>query len=130
MNTVAALAAEARRAAELAYAPYSDFRVGAVVVAEDGTHYTGANIENSAYGSSLCAEATAIAHAAASGVRRMPTIAVACIDASEPGYPCGNCRQLMREFGVERVIVDGPDGPVEHTFDEILPHSFGPENLG
>jgi cytidine deaminase len=130
MSDIADLAAEARQAAERAYAPYSDFRVGAVVVADDGTRFAGANIENSAYGSSICAEASAIAHAASSGVRRMPTIAVACIDASEAGYPCGNCRQLMREFGVERVIVDGPDGPIEHAFDEILPHSFGPENLG
>lgn len=130
MSDIADLASEARRAAERAYAPYSNFRVGAVVVADDGTRYAGANIENSAYGSSICAEASAIVHAASSGVRRMPTIAVACIDASEAGYPCGNCRQLMREFGVERVIVDGPDGPVEHTFEEILPYSFGPENLG
>ncbi|MDX1689536.1 MAG: cytidine deaminase [Acidimicrobiia bacterium] len=130
MTDVDRLAAAARRAAERAYAPYSRFRVGAVVVAEDGSEFSGANVENSAYGSSICAEATAIATAASAGVRRMPTIAVACIDATDPGFPCGNCRQLMREFGVERVVVDGPDGPGVHRFDEdILPNSFGPESL-
>lgn len=118
------LVAEARAAAENAYAPFSRFRVGAVVVAEDGTHYTGANVENSAYGSGICAEGTAIAHAVSSGVRKIDTVAVACIDAEEAGYPCGNCRQLMVEFGVDRVIVDGPDGPIEHTLAELIPYGF------
>lgn len=114
----------ARARAEQAYAPYSHFRVGAVVVAEDGSTYEGANVENSAYGSSICAEASAIAAAAGDGVRKIDTVAVSCIDADEPGYPCGNCRQLMVEFGVERVLVDGPDGVVEHTLEEIVPHGF------
>ena len=118
------LVAEARRAAEHAYAPFSRFRVGAVVVAADGTRYSGANVENSAYGSGICAEATAIAHAVASGVRKIDTVAVACIDAEEAGYPCGNCRQLMVEFGVDRVIVDGPDGSIEHTLAELIPFGF------
>ena len=115
----------ARKAAENAYAPFSRFRVGAVVVAPDGTMYTGANVENSAYGSGICAEGSAISHAVSSGVRTIDTVAVSCIDATdEPGYPCGNCRQLMVEFRVGRVIVDGPDGPVVHTLDEIIPHGF------
>ena len=75
--TDAELIAEARAAAEKAYAPFSSYRVGAVVVADDGTRYTGANVENSAYGSAICAEATAIAHAVASGVRKIDTVAVA-----------------------------------------------------
>jgi len=114
----------ARDRAERAYAPYSSFRVGAAVVAADGSVYEGANVENSAYGSSICAEAAAIAHAAGHGVRRIDTVAVSCIDAEEPGYPCGNCRQLMVEFDVQRVLVDGPDGVVEHTLAEIIPHGF------
>jgi cytidine deaminase len=118
------LVSDARRAAERAYAPFSGFRVGAVVVAPDGTRYSGANVENSAYGSTICAEGAAIAHAVSSGVRKIDTVAVACIDADEPGYPCGNCRQLMVEFGVERVIVDGPDGPIEHRLDQLIPHGF------
>ncbi len=118
------LIAEARRAALNAYVPFSGFRVGAVVIDDEGNRYHGANVENSAYGATICAEATAIAHAVASGVRKLATVVVACIDAEEAGYPCGNCRQLMREFDVERVIVDGPDGAAEHTLEEILPHGF------
>jgi cytidine deaminase len=118
------LMARARSRAEHAYAPFSNFRVGVVVVAADGTTYEGANVENSAYGSSMCAEATAIGNAVSNGVRKIDTIVVSCIDADEPGYPCGNCRQLMVEFGVERVLVDGPDGIAEHTLDDIIPHGF------
>jgi cytidine deaminase len=83
------------------------------------------NVENSAYPATTCAEAAAIAAAVASGARAIEVVAVSCIDASDPGYPCGNCRQIMFEFGVRRVIVDGPSGPVEHTLDELLPHGFG-----
>lgn len=124
MNSNDDLIAEARAAAQKAYARFSNFRVGAVVVAADGTRYTGANVENSAYGSGICAEGSAISHAVSSGVRKIDTVAVSCIDATEPGYPCGNCRQLMVEFDVERVIVDGPDGPIEHTLAELIPHGF------
>jgi cytidine deaminase len=118
------LIAEARAAAVNAYAPYSRFRVGAVAVDEDGNHYTGANVENSAYGSTICAEGAAISRAVSAGARRIVAVAVSCLDSDEPGYPCGNCRQLMVEFGVERVIVDGPDGPLEHTLAELIPFGF------
>ena len=118
----------AREAAELAYVPYSNFRVGAVVVADDGRVFTGANIENAAYPASSCAEATAINTAAAAGVRKIETVAVACIDASdvEGAYPCGRCRQIMSEFDVENVIVTAGEGSEvrEHTLDELLPHRF------
>jgi cytidine deaminase len=119
-----ALVAEARAAAANAYAPYSRFRVGAVVVDEDGNHHTGANVENGAYGSTICAEGSAISRAVSAGARRISTVAVSCLDSEEPGYPCGNCRQLMLEFGVQRVIVDGPDGPREHTLSELIPFGF------
>ncbi len=122
--SIESLIAEARAAAEGAYAPFSRFRVGAVVVDADGNHVTGANVENSAYGAAICAEANAISTAVAAGARTIHTVAVACIDADEPGYPCGNCRQLMHEFRVERVIVDGPDGPVVHALEDLLPHGF------
>jgi cytidine deaminase len=122
--SVGDLIAEARAAAGNAYAPFSRFRVGAVVVDAEGNHYAGANVENSAYGSGICAEASAIAHAVSSGARKLDTVAVSCIDATEPGYPCGNCRQLMVEFRVDRVIVDGPDGPSVHTLEELIPHGF------
>lgn len=118
----------AREAAELAYVPYSNFRVGAVVVADDGRVFTGANIENASYPASSCAEATAINTAAAAGVRKIETVAVACIDASdvEGAYPCGRCRQIMSEFDVENVLVTAGEGSEvrEHTLDELLPHRF------
>lgn len=118
------LIAEARAAAVNAYAPYSRFRVGAVVVDEDGNHYTGANVENSAYGSTICAEGAAIARAVSQGARRLSTVAVSCLDSDEAGYPCGNCRQLMVEFGVRRVVVDAPGGPREHALAELIPFGF------
>lgn len=119
----------ARRAAETAYAPYSDFRVGAVAVADDGRRFIGVNVENAAYGSTICAEAAAIAAAAGAGVRHVATIAVGCLSVAEC-YPCGNCRQLMREFGVNRVVVQDPEhGAREHSLEDLLPHSFGPESL-
>ena len=122
------LMADAREAAGRAYAPYSRFRVGAVAIAEDGRRFIGVNVENAAYGSTMCAEATAIAAAATEGVRKIDTVVVACLDADEC-YPCGNCRQLMREFDVDTVVVQGPAGPVEHTLESLLPHSFGPDDL-
>jgi cytidine deaminase len=122
------LVATARAAADNSYAPYSRFRVGAVVVADDGRVYTGANIENAAYPSSNCGEATAIHTAVADGVRKIDTLAVACIDATDVqgAYPCGRCRQIMAEFGVETVIVAGGEGSEirEHTLDELLPNRF------
>jgi len=129
-DTPSDLVTRARHAAESAYAPYSMFRVGAVVVAEDGRMFEGVNVENAAFGSTVCAEASAIAAAATAGVRKIDTVAVGCLDAAEC-YPCGNCRQLMREFGVARVVVQSEDGGARlHTLEELLPHSFGPESLG
>ena len=122
------LAEAAREAAEGSYSPYSHFRVGAVVVSADGEIFTGANIENAAYPVSSCAESTAINTAVSSGVRKIASIAVACIDADdiEGAYPCGRCRQEMAEFDVEKVIVTAGDGSVvrEHTLDELMPHRF------
>lgn len=121
------LLALARKAAQNAYAPYSGFRVGAAVLDEDGTVYTGANVENAAYPSSSCAEATAVAHAASEGMRKIKSIAVACVDAAslEGAYPCGRCRQILNEFETEMVYVTaaGPEFR-EHTLAELLPHGF------
>lgn len=121
-------AAEARQAALGAYAPYSRFRVGAVVVDGAGNRFAGANVENAAYGSGVCAEVTAVVTAVSQGVRSIHTLAVACIDASDVdgAYPCGNCRQVMHEFGVERVIVTAGEGSEirEHTLEELHPHGF------
>lgn len=122
------LVAAARAAAKNAYAPYSNFRVGVVVIGADGEVFTGTNVENAAYPVSSCAEDTAITTAVSQGVRKIDTVAVACIDANdvEGSYPCGRCRQVMSEFGVERVIVTAGEGSAvrEHTLDELLPHGF------
>jgi cytidine deaminase len=117
----------ARSVAEAAYAPYSHFRVGAVAVGDDGHLYRGVNVENAAYPSGVCAEASAISAAVTAGVKRIEAVAVACIDAAdnEQNYPCGQCRQRLNEFRVERVIVAGPDGrPKVHRFSELLPYGF------
>lgn len=117
----------ARAAAEGSYSPYSGFRVGCAAMAPDGTVFTSANVENAAYPVSQCAEANAINYAVSQGARSLPTVAVACIDAEtvDMAYPCGRCRQIMAEFGVERVLVTAADGTVrEHSFSELLPHGF------
>jgi cytidine deaminase len=119
----------AAEAAGRAYTPYSHFRVGAAIVTADGQVVTGANIENAAYGATVCAETNAITTAAATGVRRITTVGVVCLDGTLC-TPCGNCRQVMREFGVERVVMRASDGEVRvMTLDELLPASFGPEAL-
>ena len=124
------LLAEAAAVAEQAYAPYSSFRVGAVAVAADGSRHLGANVENAAYGSTLCAEANALGSAVTAGHPTIDTVAVVGIDADGECYPCGNCRQLMRELGVRTVVVRDPDGSArQHTLAELMPHSFGPESL-
>lgn len=118
----------ARAAALNSYSPYSMFRVGAVVVADDGRIFTGANVENAAYPSSNCGEATAIQTAVAAGVRKIDALAVACIDAKDVqgAYPCGRCRQIMAEFGVDTVYVAAGEGSEmrKHNLDELLPHRF------
>ena len=94
----------------------------------EGDTFTGANVENAGYGSAICAEAVSISGAVVRGVRSIVAVAVACIDAEEVdgAYPCSNCRQIMNEFGVQRVIVtSGEDTEVrEHTLQELLPHGF------
>lgn len=120
-------AAEAAEAALAAYAPYSRFRVGALVVAEDGRSWSGCNVENAAYGSTICAEANALGSAMASGYRGPVEVFVACIDAQhlEDAMPCGNCRQLFSELGVTHVTVtiDGTEAR-RFVLDDLLPHRF------
>jgi len=119
----------AANAATLSYAPYSSFRVGAAVVDAEGNVFVGGNVENSAYGATICAEANAVTSAIATGVRKIDTVAVVCLD-GELCTPCGNCRQILREFGVERVILRNGDGsPRQVALEDLLPMSFGPEAL-
>ncbi len=121
------LLAAARGAAEASYSPYSNFRVGAAVLTESGEVITGCNVENAAYGSSICAEANAITSAVAQGERSFVAIAVACVDAqtTDDAYPCGICRQLINEFGIGRIIVSGgADHSRTHGLGDLLPHGF------
>lgn len=126
------LAAAAIAAREQAYAPYSNFPVGAAVRDETGAIHVGANAENAAYPSGTCAEAGAIAAMVVTGGRRIEAIAVAGPD--EPlCTPCGNCRQRIREFATPEtpVLVCGPSGiRARFTLAQLLPESFGPESLG
>ena len=117
----------ARRAALGAYAPYSNFHVGAALVTESGEMLTGSNVENAVYGATICAEANVISTAVAAGARKFFKLAVACVDAvdGEWVYPCGNCRQLMNEFGVETVIVTTASGEIRHhVMSDLLPYGF------
>ncbi len=127
MRTDQELIDAARAAAEKAYARYSGFRVGCAVLTSEGAMFSSANVENASYPVSQCAEANAINFAVSQGMTEIPVVAVACIDATtvDQAYPCGRCRQIMSEFGVERVLVTTVDGEVrEHAFDDLLPHRF------
>ena len=127
MSDVADLVDVARRAAADSYSPYSGFRVGAAVLTEDGTVFSSANVENASYPVSQCAEANVVNYAVSQGHRVLPVIAVACIDAptADEAYPCGRCRQIMSECGVEMIHVTTAAGEVRrHTLDDLLPHRF------
>ena len=121
----------ARAASERAYAPYSDFRVGAAILTRGGAVHAGCNVENASYGLAICAERNAAARMVAAGGedRKIRLVAVYSPKAS-PCFPCGACRQVLREFGCEEVVVLDPEGkPRRYPFEEILPNSFGPEVL-
>lgn len=120
---------QAERIALKAHVPYSRFRVGAVVVLPDGSTYEGCNVENAAYGSSVCAEVNAITTAVSNGASKIDVVAVVALDI-DPCPPCGGCRQVMREFGVRSVVMRNDDGSAtEVLLSDLLPMSFGPEDL-
>jgi len=124
----------ARRAMENAWAPYSNFRVGAALRFADGTVVTGTNVENASYGLSLCAETVAVAKAMDDG-HRGGLEAVAVIgNAAEPVMPCGRCRQVLFELAdigaTDPVIWCASETDAVSTrLSELLPHAFGPGNL-
>src|ERR671932_2389793 len=120
----------ARAASEKAYAPYSGFRVGAALLTEGGAVHAGCNVENASYGLAICAERNAAAAMALADPedREIRLAAVFSPDAS-PCFPCGACRQVLREFGCKVVVVEEASGLRRYSFEEILPNSFGPEDL-
>ncbi len=120
------LAELARETAKKAYAPYSNFRVGAALITDSGNIYTGCNIENASYPATVCGEDVAIFKAISEGETKIDTIAVACIDAENDTaiFPCGISRQRMSEFNTENVIVVHNDEIKKYKFEEILPFDF------
>ena len=111
-----------------AYAPYSQYQVGAALLDEVGRVHTGCNVENSAFPEGTCAEANAIAAMVAAGGRRIAAIAVAGgRDELEPCTPCGGCRQKIAEFAdpaTRILLLDTAGTPTAHTIDDLLPRSF------
>ena len=120
-----ALLEAALRAREHAHAPYSKFRVGAALEAEDGTVYTGCNIENASYGLTMCAERVALFKALSEGARAFRRIAVAA-DTDSLTPPCGPCRQLLWEFcrDAEVVLVNLNGRTEQFTMRDLLPRAF------
>ena len=123
------LLAAAREAQNQAYAPYSDFRVGAAIEAADGRVFVGCNVENASYGLTMCAERAAVSAAVSAGARRFRR-AVVVSDVDPPAAPCGACRQVLSEFEPDLLIeAVGPRNAARWQLSELLPAAFGPEQL-
>lgn len=130
MQTDEMLVELARKMRERAYVPYSHFPVGAALLGTDGRVFTGCNVENAAYGSSLCAERTALVKAVSEGQRAFTALAIAG-SGQDYCWPCGACRQMLYEFapGLRLLVANGAGEYITCTLDQLLPHGFGPQNL-
>jgi len=119
----------ANQARALAYAPYSNYKVGAALRTKSGRVFTGVNVENAAYPTTMCAERVAIYKAVSEGEREFEVIAVVT---SNGGSPCGGCRQVMAEFGLDTIVLIGNgDGILveQTTVNGLLPGAFTPAHL-
>ena len=116
---------EAGLAYAQAYAPYSNFRVGAALLTSDGKLYCGCNIENASYGATMCAERTAIFKAVSEGATKIEKIAVVC-EAGTPAYPCGMCLQVLSEWMDPKgtVLLTDCDEVLSFRLEDLLPHAF------
>lgn len=123
------LAARAASARQWAYTPYSNYKVGAALLTASGKIYDGVNVENAAYPATICAERTAVVKAVSEGEREIIAVAVSTANG---GTPCGTCRQVLSEFGLDAalLIVDGQGAILQRTtVRALLPQAFGPEKL-
>ena len=127
----AQLRERAASAMERAYAPYSSFRVGAALLASDGSVVEGCNVENASFPAGSCAERVAVGAAVARGLREFVALAVVT-DATEPTPPCGVCRQVLMEFAPDLPVLSATLSGAEARWSvsELLPHAFTPTSLG
>ncbi|MEJ2485494.1 MAG: cytidine deaminase [Anaerolineales bacterium] len=124
-----ALVQKAILAQQNAYAPYSEYKVGATLLTKSGKTFSGANVENAVYPLTICAERSAVVNAVSAGEQDFEAMAVVTRDG---GSPCGGCRQVMAEFGVDMLVLIADDsGHIHHelTVEQLLPHSFNAKNL-
>ncbi|XP_026205451.1 cytidine deaminase-like [Anabas testudineus] len=130
-ETIDKLISQSQEAKKQAYCPYSNFRVGAALLTQDNRVFTGCNVENACYNLGVCAERNAMAKAVSEGYKSFKAIAIASDMTDQFISPCGGCRQFMREFGLKwQVYMTKPNGSYQNkTVDELLPISFGPEDL-
>jgi cytidine deaminase len=119
----------ARRATATSYAPYSQVTVGACGVTDDGRIIQGANVENASYGLTLCAECSLVSDLIRQGGGRITAVSIVAGD-GKPIAPCGRCRQLLFEHGGNELLIDAGDGVTPTLLGELLPHAFGPEDVG
>lgn len=118
-------------AMQMSYSPYSHFKVGACILAEDGRTFKGCNFENASYGATICAERCAASNAIVNGARRFAAIAI--VGSTAVAWPCGICRQVLREFSdVSLPVIVGQygEGFTVRTLGELLPEGLSPEDLG
>ena len=125
----AELVKRAREVMKNAHAPYSQFHVGAALEAADGRIFVGTNVESASYGLTICAERMALGAAVAAGAKKFTRIAVTTA-VDPPAAPCGACRQLLAEFGLDlEVISAGPRSERRWTLGDLLPAAFTRESL-
>jgi cytidine deaminase len=124
------MAKRAKAISEKAYCPYSKFRVGAVVLSDDGQLFEGCNVENASYGLTICAERNAVFQMVARAQQKIVAVVI-YTKSPKPAAPCGTCRQVIHEFGPDALIMSVCDGPdvLKKKLSDLLPDAFGPANL-
>jgi cytidine deaminase len=129
-TTIKDLTEKAKDISKHAYCPYSNFRVGAAVLTDGEVVFTGCNVENASYGLTICAERNAVFHMVTQGQQRIKALVI-YTPKPKPSAPCGACRQVIKEFGPDAIIISVCDGPdmLRKTLSELLPDAFGSANL-